>query len=127
MTMTRVKYTGATPGADANTYVLYSSVVAWPTSRNMLAMHGIKRYVLHLTLDQSGTLNWYNSDDGGTNWNLIGSEAITVAAAGTTEGNWQDVLIEGFQDFKMEWVNGGAAQTPFIADQSLDTERSDAA
>lgn len=124
--MTRVKYTGTTPGADSNTYVLFSTVTAFG-SKNMLAMHGYKRYVCHLTHDQSGTFNWYVSDDRGTNWYQVGTQAVTVAVEDTAEGNWQDVLVEGFQDFKMEWVNGGAAQDQFIVDQSLDTERSDAA
>jgi hypothetical protein len=128
MTMTRITYTGTTPGADANTYVLFDTTVAF-TSKNMLPMYGIKRYVVHLTHDQDGVFRWYVSDDRGVNWHAVddGGVTVTVAAAGTTEGNWQDVLIEGFQDFKMEWVNGGAAQTPFVVDQSLDTERSDAA
>lgn len=121
--MTRVNYTGSTPGTDSDTYVLFSTVAAF-TSKNMLPMHGYKRYALHLTHSHNGTVNWYVSDDRGTNWRQVGTEAITAAS---NEGTWVDILIEGFQDFKVEWVNGGTAQSPWIVDQSLDTDRSAAA
>jgi len=122
---TRITYTGATPGANTNTYPLFSTVTAFDNA-NMLPMMQVKRYVLRLEFSRAGTLNWYTSSDRGTNWRVVGTSTLTPAAAGTGESVTLDVLVEGFQDFKCDFVNGGTAQEVFIVDQSLDTDRSPA-
>lgn len=125
MTMTRITYSGATPGADSATYLLFSSVVAWPSTANALSQYGQKRYVLRLSYAQDCTVNWYQSNDRGANWYAVGTEALTATAPGTAQSVTVDVVVEGFQDFKVELVNDGAAQgTGFTVDQVLDTDRS---
>lgn len=125
MTMTRLGYTGGTPGADSNTYTLFSSVTAWPTTYNALSQYGQKRYVLRLEYAQDCTLNWHMSNDRGTNWRAVGTQALTAAAPGTPQSVTVDVVVEGFQDFRMQLVNAGTGQgAGFTVDQSLDTDRS---
>ncbi len=125
MTMTRITYTGATPGADSNTYVLFSSVVAWPSTYNALSQYGQKRYTLRLEYSRDCTVNWYQSNDRGANWRVVGTQALTATAPGTPQSTTVDVVVEGFQDFKAELVNAGTAQgTGFTVDQVLDTDRS---
>lgn len=125
MTMTRLGYSGGTPGADSNTYTLFSSVTAWPTTYNALSQYGQKRYVLRLEYSQDCTLNWHQSNDRGTNWRAVGTQALTAAVPGTPQSVTVDVVVEGFQDFRMQLVNSGTAQgAGFTVDQALDTDRS---
>jgi hypothetical protein len=121
----KVTYTGATPGADANTYVLFSTAVAFPGA-NYLAETGFKRLQLGLSNSQAGTLNWYKSQTRLTStsltpvWTQIGTLAV---AAGATAENDVDFLVEEYADFKLEWVNGGVAQATWLVDMALTDER----
>ncbi len=125
MTMTRIPYAGATPGNDSSTYTLFSSVTAWPNTYNPLSQYGQKRYVLRLSYARDCTVNWQQSNDRGTNWYPVGTQALTAAAPGTAQSTTIDVAVEGFQDFRVQLVNAGTAQgAGFTVDQSLDTDRS---
>lgn len=104
------KYTGLTPGANANTYVLFSTVVALPGA-GMLSSAGISRIKLGLEHDQAGTLNSYRSSNRGTTWIQLSTTAVAAPAASTTSE--VDFLVDGYADWKLEWVNGGLAQTIF--------------
>jgi hypothetical protein len=125
MTMTRIPYSGATPGADSNAYTLFSSVTAWPSTYNALSQYGQKRYVLRLEFCQNCSVTWQQSNDRGTNWRPVGTQALTATAPGTYESVTIDVVVEGFQDFRVFLTNAGTAQgAGFTVDQSLDTDRS---
>ena len=121
----KVTYTGATPGADANTYVLFSTVAMF-TGANVLQGTGMKRLDLGLSNSQAGTLNWYKTQSRLTNssntpvWTQIGTAAV---AAGATAENDFDWLIEPYADFKLEWVNGGVAQATWVPDLVLSDSR----
>lgn len=121
MAQTYIKYGGATPGADGNTYVLFSTVDAG-CPRNAFAHNDVRRWSMDLAHDQAGTLNSWKSQDGGVNWIQITTEAIVVPAAGTTTK--KEILVEGLQDWKVEWVNGGQAQTVWALDMLLGDDRS---
>ncbi len=115
---------GGTPGADSNTYVLFSSVSAWGAKG--LPMTGIQRLVFSLKNSHSGTLNAYMSVDGGTNWDQLDTQAVAAPAAGAISGPY-DYLVDPYLDFKLEWVNGGSAQTTWrpvlvgVQDRSVGT------
>lgn len=113
-----ITYTGSTPGADSNTYVLFSSVEAFPGKR-MAPGVGYKRFVLGVRHSSAGTVNLYKSADRGTNWVLVD----TFSAASTTEEDLYDALIEHMDDFKVEWVNSGSAQNPWVVSMALSPER----
>lgn len=111
-------YSGSTPGADTNTYGIFSSVSAFPGKR-MLPGHGYRRFVVGIRHSSAGTVNLYKSADRGTNWVL----ADTFSAASTTEEDLYDALIEHFDDFKVEWVNTGSAQTTWVVSLAASPER----
>lgn len=116
---------GGVPGADSNTYLLFSTVVMF-AGANVLAGTGMKRLQLGLSNSQAGALNWYKSQSRLTNssnaptWTQIGTAAI---AAGATAENDYDWLIEEYADFKLEWVNGGSAQATWVVDLALTDSR----
>lgn len=115
---TVIPYTGSAPGADSNTYVLFSTVSAFPGKR-MAQSGGGKRFVASVRHAAAGTLNLYKSTDRGTNWVLIS----TLACASTTVDDTLDALIEHLDDFKMEWVNGGSPQATFVVSMAISTNR----
>jgi hypothetical protein len=118
------KYTGTTPGADANTYVLLATTQAtgnagWPEC--YFALAGVKKVTLVIKHNNAGTLKVYESTDRGTNWRQI--DSITVAAPAATAATPYDFVVEGMRDWKLEWVNGGAAQSPWDVLLSLSEQR----
>ena len=123
-----VRYTGSTPGADTNTYPIFSSVTAFPGC-NMAQNHGLKRLFVTIDNPQSGTLKFYRCMDGlggsttarGTNWVQVGGDFAVTSSA--TDVATFDGLIEGFADFKLDFVNGGSAQTGWTVSIALTGER----
>lgn len=113
-----ITYNGSTPGADSNTYVIFSSVSAFPGKR-FAPQTGYKRFVLGVRHSSVGTVNLYKSVDRGTVWVL----ADTFSAASTTLEDVYDALVEHFDDFKVEWVNTGSAQNPWVVSMALSPER----
>lgn len=103
----QVGVTGGTPGADSNTYKLFDSTV---TFGNGLRQHDITRIIFTLQNSHAGTLNAYWSANGGTTWNLYDAQVPGVPAAGASSGPF-DYLVDPYADWKLEWVNGGSAQT----------------
>lgn len=112
-----VKVIAATPGADSNTYNMFDSTVTFaaPAGSNgkstTLMAHGISRLEFRVANNASGTLKFYTSVDGGTNWDQTGGD-ISVAASTSTDINGPyDFLVDPYKDCKLDWVNGGSAQT----------------
>lgn len=103
------KYTGSTPGADANTYVLFSTVDAYPSGPGGFDRKGITRFVVHLYNPQALTLKAYWSPDGGTTWREYHSEAVVASTSSATQSF--DFNVSGYRDWKVSAVNGGSAQT----------------
>ena len=117
---TRFKYSGAAPGADTNTYAIFSTVTAFPFAC-AAQQAGDKR--LRITFDHiyTGTVNLYRSVNRGVTWTQVMTrEHYAPAAAGCSVF---DVPIEAFADFKVEWVNGGTAQDPWDVDIALCDQR----
>lgn len=113
-----ITYTGAAPAADSNTYVLFSSVIAFPGKRMHSGM-GLKRLVCGVRHSSAGTINLYKSVDRGTVWVL----ADSFAASSATEEDLYDALVEHMDDFKLEWVNSGSAQNPWVVSLALSSGR----
>jgi len=124
----RVTYNGSTPGADANTYSIFNSVTAFPGA-SMATDLGYHRLFVTIDNPQSGTLKFYRCNDGlggsttarGTNWVQVGGDFAATTSA--TDVTTFDGLFEGFADFKLEWVNGGSAQTGWTVTIALTGER----
>lgn len=124
-----VNYIGTTPGADSNTYNIFSTIVSQLPCKG-LAMLGLKRLVVDMKFaGGNGTLKWYKCADGsgssnvtrGTNWKQIGEAAIAAPAANATVV--RDFLVEEYNDFKLDWVNGGSAQTTWELSIALTDDR----
>src|SRR6187402_2649061 len=108
----------AAPGANSDTYVLFSSVTAF-NGKKMAPINGYKRFVVGVRHSSAGTINLYKSVDRGVVWVL----ADTFSAASTTLEDVYDALVEHFDDFKVEWVNTGSAQSPWVVSMALTPER----
>ncbi len=117
---TTFKYSGSAPGADANTYNIFSSVTAF-TGANMAQQNGLKRLVVTVDHPQAGTGKFYRSSDRGVNWVQVGGDFAATASA--TDVTTFDLLFEGFYDFKLDWLNGGSAQTGWTISIALTSER----
>lgn len=115
------KYNGTAPGADTNTYVIFSSVVALNGAR-MAQSAGMKRLVVDMKHAGTGTLNLYRSQNRGTTWSQVDTTGVLPIPA-ATESTIYDHYIEPYPDFKLEWVNGGSAQSTWIIDLALTDER----
>lgn len=116
---TRVKYSGSTPGADSNTYVIFDSTVAFPGA-NFVQGAGLKRISIRFDHIYSATVNMYRSVDRGVAWSQVMQQQ--QSAPDTTQSSYFDVSVEAFADFKVEWVNGGTAQSPWSVDIALTSE-----
>jgi len=129
---THIRYTGATPGADVLVYSFFDTVVAFPGAR-YVGMHRMKRLVVDLSNSAAGTFNLYKSSTRVTNPALAVTRDTTKvtwaqiatfpAAAVTTTSNILDLLIEEYDDVKLEFVNGGAAQATWLPNIALTGER----
>lgn len=110
-----IAVTGGTPGADSNTYKLFDSTVSFAAGQ--MRTLGISRLTFDVKNSAAGTLNAYRSVDKGTNWDQFDSKAVAAAAAGSISGPY-DYPVDSFTDVKLEWVNGGSAQTTWRAELS---------
>ncbi len=110
-----LKYTGATPGADANAYTLFSTVAAG-CPKHWAAHWGLNAYHFDIKHSQSLTVRGYHSKDRGVNWVQFFSTGVLTAPVLTTN---DVVLVEGFEDFMFDVLNAGAAQTTFVVNQDL--------
>ena len=116
----RVKYIGTALPADSDVETIFdtTSTGHWT---DMLNHMGVKRVRFEAKHSHNATVNTYFSDDGGTNWEAVSSTAVT---GGGSDTNIVDALVEGYKDWKMEWVNGGTTQTEFKPVIALVCDRS---
>lgn len=117
-----VKYTGATPGGDSNTYNLFSSVTAFNGAWAAQGA-GQKRLCINIKHSQALTLKGYKSSDRGVTWEQV-YDSGSIAAPAATASTDLDFWFEPFPDFKVDLVNGGVAQVGFTVNLSLSPERS---
>jgi hypothetical protein len=134
--LAQIKWGGTVPGADANTYVLFATCNPGSTQTDRVVQNanrdggcpaaffantGTRKFVFSLKNSQAGTLNEYYSPDRGTTWLQISTMAIPIPAAGfTTE---REFLVETYQDWKLEWLNGGVAQATWSPQMALSDQR----
>lgn len=116
MSIVNLEYSGSTPGADAGTYPLFSSVTAFPGA-GMHQQQGLHTLRYDIKNDQAGTLKLYKSADRGTTWSQVAQTSIAAAAAGVS--NTDTFSVEAYPDFKLDWVNGGSAQATWAVSLNL--------
>lgn len=102
--------TASAPGANANTYPIFNSVTAslWGAGN----LHTwCNRIEFTLANNAAGTLKVYRSTDKGTNWDQYGGDISWAASTATDVNGPEDILVDPHFDVKIDWVNGGVAQT----------------
>ena len=103
----RFGYTGTALPEDTDTEAILDTTAAFSMER-AFDLAGIKRIKITLKNSHVGTLNEYRSSDRGTNWEQVDSTAVTVPAFAQSF----EYLVEGMDDWKLEWVNQ-VTQTTF--------------
>lgn len=116
------RYGGSALPGNAETVVLFSTVVAFP-GKSFHAGAGIHRILIDIDHDQSGTIKAYRSNNRGVTWTQF-YDSGAIAAPGATASTERDIAVEPLQDWKVEWVNGATPQTLFLVDMALLGERS---
>lgn len=116
----RFKYTGTALPGISETVKLFDTTVAFPGKRGLPAS-GIEMFVLHLSTEETGTLNAYKSQDRGTTWTLIHTSTLTTVNTLLTTRRVFDVAA--FEDFKIEFVNSTTAQQTFLVDMAGSYDR----
>jgi hypothetical protein len=141
--LTRLRYTGSAPGANAFYSTLFDSTQAFPGA-NYFQMACIKRLLLNAKWETGEviTLKWYiptanptssgsrrpTSFTGGSasapdsTWTQIGEEA-SITAPSATSSEFRDFLVEPFSDFLLVVLNDGNAKSTWIIDMALTDER----
>ncbi len=111
----RVTYSGANPGADANNYTLFSTSVAFP-GECMTAGMGVHRFSgnIYCTNGTGCSLVLQKSRNRGVTWRTVETQAI---ASGTSIDF--DFVVEGFRDWQLIWTNNSNAQVAFEPDMAL--------
>ena len=119
-----VKYTGAVPGADTNTYNLLNSITGgwpgyWPGVLNLY------RVLIDIDHDNTGTIKVYKSNDDlstqSPTWVQVDERSIAAPAAAS--GTKEEFLVEAHKHTKIDWVNGGVAQTTFVVNIALSDDK----
>lgn len=118
-----INVSGTTPGTDSNVDVMFTTDDG-QIGGNYFAHNGIRRASIAINHSHSGTLKWYRSVDRGANWTQVGSQALTATA---NEISTVDILVEGEPDWRLDWTNGGTAQSPWSAILTLSPDRGNAA
>lgn len=120
----KITYTGTAPGADSSVYLLFDSTKLGVTTAGKFSLANLikaQRFTLSLLNAAAGTLKAYRSENGGTTWSQVFADDAVSAA--TTTAAFRDYYIAGFRDFKLEWTNGGSAQTTWLVDMALLTSQ----
>lgn len=113
--MRKIAYSGSTPGADSNTYVLFDSSLE---AVNLLAAEGSTDYRLELKHSHAGTLRAYAQAGRSGTWVQF-YERILNAPTNTTKMRRVTIPLGGHDDIKVEFVNGGSAQTTWYVAQVM--------
>jgi hypothetical protein len=113
----KVPYQGGTPGADTNTYVLFTSAGLPPRH---FVYCGFGRITCSLLADtgEGGTLQLQATQDpaGLTGWQTVHDDVVAFVA---NETQTFDYLIANFDHFRLQFVNDGAPKTTWMVDTTI--------
>lgn len=111
----QISYTGSAPGADSSTYTLWDS-----TDGSVGVIGSIPgcRYRLSLKNSHAGTLKAYAKSSRDGSWVQFYQSLVRAPAASV---RMQEIAIPiaTHRDVKVEWVNGGSAQSTWYVAQAL--------
>lgn len=107
----------ATPGADTNVYNLFNSVTSF--GGGLLPSKGASRVNVNIKNSHAGTIRSYRSGDKGTTWTQFGNDIVVPAAGATDVSGPYMFLVDTYRDVKIDWVNGGSAQTTWLPEVTM--------
>ncbi len=110
----RLFYRGQPPGADTKVYTLFDSTVLFPAA-NMVQQAGLLRFVAEVAHTNNGALRLFRSEDRGVRWQQVEQ----LEAPGTDGQSQVDWDIEPYSDIRVDWKNGGFAQTAWTVVMNL--------
>lgn len=113
---TLIGYTGVALPLAATTYTLFDTTVAFPAA-GFMAMNQMKRLEVDLSVDQLGTFTWQKSNNRGVSWIQLSTQAVAVGS------NQLDLLVEEYQDFRLQFLTGGTNEGVFSLNMALSGER----
>jgi hypothetical protein len=112
--ITRIKDTSAAPIGDTATTNLFST--ANLAGYSQLPGHGMTTFTVDIASTAGGSLKPYKRISGGS-WIQMGEFIVGTPDGATTYK--RDFDITGYDDWKLDWVNGGTAQSIWAVDMSL--------
>jgi hypothetical protein len=118
--MTAQARTTTTTGtiSQSGTVTLFSTVTAgWPKSGT--ASTGLRRVALDFKNTRAGLLKVYKSTDRGTNWVQVAQDSVTIP----TYTSKFEYLVEGYEDWKVTFTEGGAGSDSFTCDILIGDDR----
>ena len=107
------QYAGAAPGANGNTTTLFDSTTSKlePSAR---------RALVALLNSHAGTLIAQVSNERGADGTVTWRAAYSEAIGANTVMTWRPVRFDGFKHVRIQWTNGGSAQSPFVVAFAFD-------
>lgn len=105
-------FTGSAPGANTNTTTLYDSTAA---SKRQQSSYTFEFYHLRLKNSAGGTIKAYYSTDNGATWTQF-AELVCLPSTSTTNTIFR-ARIGMYKAVKVDWVNGGSAQSTWSVQQ----------
>lgn len=103
-------YTGGTPGADAEEYVLYDSIVF----NNAKGQIRFERLYIDLVHDQAGDLIVRKTNDGGITYHQI--SIVEDVMPDPADSSKFVIYLGALKDAQVVWKNGGISQNTFLPD-----------
>ena len=114
---TKIKYGGTALPADSDTETLVDTTNMFTTSvAGAIDRMQLTRVTLSLWNSHSGTLKAYFKENADDTWRQYYEKAVIAAATSTWEdNNALDFYVGRFDNWKLDWTNGGTTQTTFVA------------
>lgn len=106
-------YDDSTLPTGSTTTTLFSSVTAFPGKRFCAQAPGMERFVVDLVRSHPGTLSVDRSSDRGVTW-----QNVLTTADGRVMFSVAD-----YDDFRVQWINGGTTQTSWKVAMSFIHDR----
>ncbi len=105
--LTKFTYTGGTPGADANEYVLYDSI----SFNNARGQIRFEKLYIDLVHSAPGDLIVRKTTDGGVTYSQISIQEDVMPDA--AESSKFLIYLGALVDAKVVWKNASVAQSPW--------------
>ncbi len=115
---TRITYTGPALPGIGEAVILFSSTVAF--GPRCATHYRCYYFDVSIQASQTGSLSLFVSPDGGTTYTQVIGAPIAALAATPVGATPVCFYVAPYADWRVVWVNGGAAQTTWAVDMIID-------